>query len=323
MAGGAMAMGGGAPGAGGGPSFSTNVGGVRSFSPDGYAATVGSGGTRGTVTSPTQKGPATPPAGVKPNGYVPTYARYGALVPTTPAAVPKVEASAAPVASSYLTGAPSTGVTALATPSAPHLTTPANTGGVSMAGPGTSYTAGPGSYFTAATGLGPSSSASQFRNAGVHVFQLPQQGPLEGGYFDAFNNAMQQAAQGYANIEGQQFQQSVGKMLGGLNSIGGLRSGAVIADTNNLMNTYAGDVSNYNAELATKAAELGEEANMANQGIQQSQQQFDLKRKDASKAALASAIGSIIGDVPKIMAGFGGVGGAAKGVSYANAGSNG
>lgn len=290
-----------APSGGAGPSFGTQVGQTRAFTPDSYAATVSSGGARGTVTNPSQTGPAkpaaapkpygfqgAPTAGVKANGYVPTYARYGTLVPTTAAAVPQ--------------GAR---VTGYSTPAAPHLTTPADVGGMSMAGPTPGYTAGPGGYFTAATGLGPGSSASQFRNAGVHVFQLPQQGPLEGGYFDAMNNAMQQAAQGYANTEGQKFQVDVGKMLGGLNSIGALRSGAVVADTNNLMNTYAGDVSNYNAQLAEQAAQLGLSADMQNQEINQNQQQFDLKRKDANRNAIAQAVGTVLGDIPKALTTFG------------------
>lgn len=285
---------GGAMAAGGGPSFGTQVGQVRSFTPDSYAATVSSGGARGTTTNPSQAGAPKPPAtvsraygmqgaptaGVKANGYVPTYARYGTLVPTTAAPVPP-----APKAPGGY------GVTGYGVPAAP-------TG-----------TPGPQTYFGPATGLGPSSSASQFRKAGVHVFQLPQQGPLEGGYFDAFNNAMQQAAQGYANTEGQQFKLDVGKMLGGLNSIGALRSGAVVSDTNNLMNTYAGDVSNYNAQLAEQAAQLGLSADMQNQEINQNQQQFDLKRKDANRAAMAQAVGTVLGDIPKALTAFG-IGGA-------------
>lgn len=131
---------------------------------------------------------------------------------------------------------------------------------------------------------------------------------LLGGYFDAFKNGLQGAAQGYADIAGQDFKQQVGSMLGDLNSIGALRSGGVQAGINQAMTTYGRQVGDYSNQLATQAAQLAQTENDNNIERQFRDQQYG----DAKKAAHKSAIGNILGGLGgavSVIPGIGKIGG--------------
>lgn len=246
----------------GGPGFSTQDGAGRQFSPGGYAAAQAAGGQRQTSTSTTQQtsapairgtpapkgNPATPVmtgpmSATRPGGYVPTYLKYGAITPKVQGAVstPMSVGAGLPNVPVSVT-MPSTG------------SGPGSSGGGMASAPNTGVralggaTSGPMNYWTQATGLtgNPNSANSAHLAAqGLKPIEIPQAGPLFGGYYDAINNAMQSGIQGYSDIVGQQLKQQIGQTLGGINAIGGLRSGAVPAYINQAMTNFGNQVGDY------------------------------------------------------------------------------
>lgn len=133
---------------------------------------------------------------------------------------------------------------------------------------------------------------------------------LLGGYFDAFSGGLKGAAQGYADLAGQDFKQQIGTMLGNLNSIGALRSGGVQAGLNQAMTTYGRQVGDYSNQLATQAAQLAQNENDMNIERQFRGQQYG----DAKRAAHKSAIGKLLGGLGGAASVIPGIGGIAGGI---------
>jgi hypothetical protein len=84
-----------------------------------------------------------------------------------------------------------------------------------------------------------------------------------------FADAMKGAVQGYSDIASQNFQKDVGNTLGGLNSIGALRSGAVQSNLRDLATTYGRQTGDYAAQTAGQAASLAASAGANDAAVNQ------------------------------------------------------
>lgn len=91
-----------------------------------------------------------------------------------------------------------------------------------------------------------------------------------------------------------QFEKQVGDVLGGLNSIGGLRSGGTQVALNDLSRTYADTVGTHARASTLEAIGSG----LAASGARQENRRMDLyerELKDKRRAALLGSIGTVLG----------------------------
>jgi hypothetical protein len=98
---------------------------------------------------------------------------------------------------------------------------------------------------------------------------------------------LERGVQGYGEQLQPQILQDIGSTLGGLNAIGGLRSGGTTVALGDIGQKYAGMIGSY----AKMASERGLEA-----GLEARRQRFaEQEAKRKRKAALLGAIGNILG----------------------------
>lgn len=121
--------------------------------------------------------------------------------------------------------------------------------------------------------------AAQLRNVGYQVGQ--------------FQNMAREGVQGYGDMLGDDFRKQVGNYLGDLNSIGGLRSGAVASGLADFGNQYGRAVGQY-ASMATRdAMGMGQEQ----ASLEAERQYRDMADKRARKGGLLRGVGKILGGV--------------------------
>lgn len=130
-----------------------------------------------------------------------------------------------------------------------------------------------------------------------------------GSNIGAFQNAAGVGVQGYGDMVGQDFQKQVGGMLGDLNSIGGLRSGATVTSMNDLTTNYGRQIGNYAKMAEGDATKMGQEEYDAN--VERKYRADSEKR--ARKNSIIGAIGGIVGGAAGAY--FGGPQGAMAGSS--------
>lgn len=132
-------------------------------------------------------------------------------------------------------------------------------------------------------------------------------GPHNGEAFDRSNensavNFYQAAAREGVNAMGQQsafdFRRELGTYLGGLNSTGALRSGAVESGANDIMDTYSRNFANA-ASQATLGA-MGYGAGTVDNELARQQAAADRKnqRKMGTMAAVGGLLGAGVGLIP-------------------------
>lgn len=95
---------------------------------------------------------------------------------------------------------------------------------------------------------------------------------------------------GFADMALQDFSKNVGETLGGINAIGGLRSGAVPAALNDLTTNYARQIGDYAATASAKAAELGQNEN-----------DLEIERRARDKANARGRRASFLGGVGTLL----------------------
>jgi hypothetical protein len=150
--------------------------------------------------------------------------------------------------------------------------------------------------------------AEYFRPLTPDELTRQQAGAEEGRRIDAANQArtrngsqtgsrasrLEGQVNAYGDMVGQDFKRSVGSMLGDLNGIGALRSGAVTSGMNDLTTNYGRQVGNYAAQTATDAEKLDQQESEFGRGLASQNSQFDrnlaFQREDLNqRGALASA----------------------------------
>ena len=108
-------------------------------------------------------------------------------------------------------------------------------------------------------------------------------------------NFYQNAAREGVNAMGQQaafdFRRELGTYLGGLNSTGALRSGAVESGANDIMNTYSRNFANQASQATLGAIGYGFQTSQD----ELARQQAAAERKNQRKIGTMSAVGGLLG----------------------------
>jgi len=119
-----------------------------------------------------------------------------------------------------------------------------------------------------------------------------------------FKNAAMESTDAFAKNAGYDMQQSVGKMLGNLNSIGALRSGAVSEGVQDASRTFGERVGNAAAQNALQAEGMGLDFQFRDRDFTEGHRRWEQERRDAMMAAkqkrksgLLGAVGSALGFV--------------------------
>jgi hypothetical protein len=92
--------------------------------------------------------------------------------------------------------------------------------------------------------------------------------------FDQYRDSLGGAVDAYGRQVGRQFHQNVGKMLGDLNSIGGLRSGGVQTGMRDLSDAYGQQIGDYAAQTAGHALDAWQSGDQFTRGQAQQESQF-------------------------------------------------
>lgn len=117
------------------------------------------------------------------------------------------------------------------------------------------------------------------------------------GDIDQGQQALAGAVTGYGEMLKPELLQTLGTTLGGINSIGGLRSGAVPVALNDIATSYGNQVGAFAAQTATAGAELG--INVRDHITAAKRQ------RDAKRAALLGSLGSVLGAGIALIPGIG------------------
>lgn len=142
--------------------------------------------------------------------------------------------------------------------------------------------------------------------------------------FDPFQDVqraqdtMRESVEGYGEAMRPHLMREIGNALGGLNSIGALRSGGTTTALNDITTNYAQQIGAFAKQATGDAVGYGMEGSrlrLQNRGLDIEEK----KRKDAKRAGLMSAIGSVLGAGVGFIAGgpIGAVAGAKIGGSIA------
>lgn len=100
-------------------------------------------------------------------------------------------------------------------------------------------------------------------------------GGQAGGPGGSYAGRLEGQVKAYGDMVGQDFQRQVGSMLGDLNGIGALRSGATVTGMNDLTTNFGRQVGNYAAQTATDAARLDQQESEFGRGLAQRNSEFD------------------------------------------------
>ena len=92
--------------------------------------------------------------------------------------------------------------------------------------------------------------------------------------FDEYRDALGGSVEAYGRRAGRGMQQQVGKMLGDLNSIGGLRSGGVQSGLNDITNAYGQEIGDYAAQTAGHALDAWQQGDQFTRSQEQQESQF-------------------------------------------------
>lgn len=99
-------------------------------------------------------------------------------------------------------------------------------------------------------------------------------GPAAGGR-GSYADKLSGQVSAYGDMVGQDFKKGVGQMLGDLNGIGALRSGAVQAGLNEASSTYGRQIGSYAAQTASTGLGMDENARQFDANLGQNASQFD------------------------------------------------
>lgn len=151
--------------------------------------------------------------------------------------------------------------------------------------------------------------APQYSGAGAGALNLGGQ----------YAHAMQGAVEGYGQQIGARFRQDIGNMLGNLNGIGALRSGAVATGTADAMRQYGDEVGAYAAQTAGQAYGMGMQENDNEVERQFRQKQYDDAKKASHRRGLGKLLGGLAGGAIGLVTGgpAGALAGAKTGISVA------
>lgn len=107
------------------------------------------------------------------------------------------------------------------------------------------------------------------------------------GDIDKGQESLRGAVEGYGEILRPELMQQIGTALGGLNSIGALRSGATVQALDDIGTDFGNRVGAYASQTAVAGANLGLEARDRITAAK--------RARDARRAALLGSIGSVLG----------------------------
>lgn len=124
-----------------------------------------------------------------------------------------------------------------------------------------------------------------------------------GGQTQKFNMQLRGASLGYANLAGRRLNRELGTMLGDLNSIGALRSGAVQAGVNLASQRFGETVGDYSNTLAVQGAQMAQEEYDRNTERAFRERQYNDARRASRRRGLGRALGTLGGGVIGFMAG--------------------
>lgn len=112
------------------------------------------------------------------------------------------------------------------------------------------------------------------------------------GYqIDRFQREAREGVKGYGRMLGKDLQREIGTMLGGLNGIGALRSGAVQANARDLMDAFGRRVGDYASMTTMGALQMAQAEKAA-----ESDRRFRTKlRQDMKSASRSQMIGQMLG----------------------------
>lgn len=148
----------------------------------------------------------------------------------------------------------------------------------------------------------------------VRIAARTQPGSL-GAATAGFEKQLSGAAQGYANIAGRDLRRGLGIMLGDLNSIGALRSGAVQAGVDQASREYGKTIGDYSSMLALEGARMGQEEFDRETERRFRERQYRDARRASKRRGLGRALGALGGGIVGAMTGgpVGAVAGASVG----------
>ena len=107
------------------------------------------------------------------------------------------------------------------------------------------------------------------------------------GDIDKGQQTLEGGVEGYGDILRPELMQQIGTALGGLNSIGALRSGATVTALNDIGTNYAQQVGAFAKTAASEGAQIGLAARDRITAAK--------RARDARRAALLGSIGSVLG----------------------------
>lgn len=149
--------------------------------------------------------------------------------------------------------------------------------------------------FPAVTGAPAAPVANAWRAAPPPGGTPGQVGPTPGS-LDAsvakFQGFAREGVKGYSDIASQDFTKNVGNLLGDLNGIGGLRSGAVVQGVNDLTTNFARQIGDYSS-MATQGAISGA----------QTEYDREIERKKRDEADARARRGSFLHGVGTLLGG--------------------
>lgn len=106
-----------------------------------------------------------------------------------------------------------------------------------------------------------------------------------------YQNLAKQGVEAMGQQSAFDFRKELGQYLGGLNSIGALRSGAVLTGANDIMDTYSRNFANAASQATLGAMGYGQQR-VAEQLDSQTQA---ANRKQANKSSVMSGVGTLLG----------------------------
>lgn len=120
-------------------------------------------------------------------------------------------------------------------------------------------------------------SVQALRDAGPSYGIQPGPGgaPSAGGARGNTASRLEGQVKAYGDMVGQDFKRSVGSMLGDLNGIGALRSGAVPTGINDFTTNYGRQIGNYAAQTATDAERIDQQESEFGRSLASQNRQFD------------------------------------------------
>lgn len=121
-----------------------------------------------------------------------------------------------------------------------------------------------------------------------------------GGNPHSFVTGLQGAVGAYGRIAGEDVRRQIGETLGGLNAIGGLRSGATQVAVDQAMEGYGRRIGDYASMTARDAYGMAQEEYDREQERAFRERQYQDARRAAKRRGIGGLVGGILGAIPGV-----------------------